>query len=73
MTPAQSQVAGVEMERAEATNDWEEVKDGMNGNLIYTDVILQNTVGTSALVDEGCQCYAAINGDLAKGLGPTVG
>ena len=40
MTPAQSQVAGVEMERAEATNDWEEVKDGMNGNLIYIDVIL---------------------------------
>ena len=57
------------MERAEVTNDWEEVKDGINGNLIYTDVILQNTVRTSALVNEGCQCYAAINGDLAKGLG----
>ena len=41
----------------------------MNGNLIYTDVVLQNNTGTSALIDEGCQCYAAINGDLAKGLG----
>jgi len=41
----------------------------MNGNLVYTDVVLQNNFGTSALIDEGCQCYAAINGDLAKGLG----
>ena len=41
----------------------------MNGNLVYTDVILENNLGTSALIDEGCQCYAAINGDLAKGLG----
>jgi len=40
----------------------------MNGNLVYTDVILQNNLGTSALIDEGCQCYAAINGDLVKGL-----
>ena len=41
----------------------------MNRNLVYTDVILQNNLGTSALIDEGCQCYAAINGDLVKGLG----
>jgi hypothetical protein len=41
----------------------------MNGNLIYTDVTLENNVGTSALIDEGCQCYAAINEDLAIGLG----
>ena len=41
----------------------------MNGNLIYTDVVLQNNFGTSALIDEGCQCYAAINDNLAKGLG----
>lgn len=51
------------------TKGWEEVKGKMNGNLIYTDVVLQNHLGTSALIDEGCQCYAAINGDLAKGLG----
>ena len=48
---------------------WDEVKGDMNGNLIYTDVVLQNNFGTSALIDEGCQCYAAINGNLAKGLG----
>jgi transposase InsO family protein len=41
----------------------------MNGNLVYTDVTLQNNVRTSALIDEGCQCYAAINAKLAKGLG----
>jgi transposase InsO family protein len=41
----------------------------MNGNLVYTDVTLENNVGTSALIDEGCQCYAAINEDLAVGLG----
>jgi transposase InsO family protein len=41
----------------------------MNGNLVYTDVTLQNYLGTSALIDEGCQCYAAINANLAKGLG----
>ena len=41
----------------------------MNGNLVYTDVTLENSVGTSALIDEGCQCYAAINEDLAEGLG----
>jgi len=33
---------------------WNEVKDVMNGNLIYTDVILQNYLGTYALIDEGC-------------------
>lgn len=43
----------------------------MNGNLVYTDVVLDKTCGTFALIDEGCQCYAAINGDLAKGLGLT--
>jgi hypothetical protein len=41
----------------------------MNGNLVYTDVTLQNYLGTSALIDEGCQCYAIINANLAKGLG----
>jgi len=41
----------------------------MNGNLVYTDVILQKTFGTFALIDEGCQCYAAINRDLVLGLG----
>ena len=41
----------------------------MNRNLVYTNVLLQNNLGTSALIDEGCQCYAAINGDLAQGLG----
>lgn len=41
----------------------------MNGNLVYTDVTIQNNFGTSALIDEGCQCYAAINGDLVEGLG----
>ena len=40
----------------------------MNGNLVYTDVILQNNLRTSALIDEGCQCYATINRDLVKGL-----
>ena len=48
---------------------WAEVKEVMNGNLIYTDVVLQNNTGTSALIDEGCQCYAAINGELARRLG----
>jgi hypothetical protein len=48
---------------------WSGVREKMNGNLVYTDVILQNNLGTSALIDEGCQCYAAINGDLAQGLG----
>ena len=43
----------------------------INGNLIYIDVLLQNTCRTFALVDEGCQCYAAINKDLAIGLGLT--
>ena len=51
------------------TKGWAEAKVMMNGHLIYTDVVLQNNTGTSALIDEGCQCYAAINGDLAKGLG----
>ena len=51
------------------TKNWDEVRTVMNGNLIYTDVTLQNNVGTSALIDEGCQCYAAINAKLAKGLG----
>jgi len=48
---------------------WEEIKKDMDGNLVFTDVILERNLGTSALIDEGCQCYAAINGDLAKGLG----
>ena len=66
VTPAQSQEQGVEKI---LTRDWNEVQDRINGNLVYTDVILQNNLGTSALIDEGCQCYAAINGDLVKGLG----
>jgi hypothetical protein len=41
----------------------------MNGNLVYTNVTLENNVGTSALIDEGCQCYTVINEDLAVGLG----
>lgn len=41
----------------------------MNGILICTDLVLQNNLGTPALIDEGCQCYAAINGELARGLG----
>ena len=48
---------------------WAKVRGVMNGNLVHTDVVLQNNTGTSALIDEGCQCYAAINGELAKGLG----
>jgi hypothetical protein len=48
---------------------WVKARKVMNGNLVYTDVILENDTGTSALIDEGCQCYAAINEDLAKGLG----
>jgi len=51
------------------TDGWNEVRTVMNGNLVYTDVTLQNNVRTSALIDEGCQCYAAINAKLAKGLG----
>jgi transposase InsO family protein len=48
---------------------WERAKGTMNGNLVHTYVVLQENVGTLALIDEGCQCYAAINGDLARGLG----
>ena len=65
MTPARRQEQGVTKALAE---EWSEVQRRMNGNLVYTDVILQNNLGTSALIDEGCQCYAAINGDLVKGL-----
>ena len=54
------------------TDEWNEIQRKMNGNLVYTDVTLQNNLGTSALIDEGCQCYAAINGDLVKGLGLRV-
>lgn len=53
------------------TEEWEGIRKKMNGNLVFTDVVLQNKVKTSALIDEGCQCYAAINGDLAEGLGLT--
>ena len=48
---------------------WEGFKEVMNGNLVYTDVVLQKTFGTFALIDEGCQCYAVINEELVKGLG----
>ena len=34
--------------------EWEGVKDKMDGKLIYADVVLQNNVGTSALIDKGC-------------------
>jgi hypothetical protein len=44
---------------------WSGVREKMNRNLVYTDIILQNNLGTSALINKGCQCYAAINGDLA--------
>jgi hypothetical protein len=33
---------------------WSRVREKMNGNLIYTDIILQNNLGTSALIDKGC-------------------
>jgi hypothetical protein len=48
---------------------WSRVREKMNRNLVYTDIILQNNLGTSALIDKGCQCYAMINRDLAQGLG----
>jgi hypothetical protein len=51
------------------TDKWDEVRTVMNGNLVYTNITLQNNVRTSALIDEGCQCYAAINAKLVKGLG----
>lgn len=66
MTPTRSQEQGV---KKTSTNEWSEVQKKMNGNLVYTDVTIQNYLGTSALIDEGCQCYAAINANLAKGLG----
>lgn len=41
----------------------------MNGKLMFADVVLQNNVQTTTLIDEGCQCYAAIHEDLVEGLG----
>jgi len=41
----------------------------MDGKPVFTDVILNGTSSVSALIDEGCQCYAAIHGDLVKQLG----
>lgn len=41
----------------------------MNGNLVFADVVLENHMRSSALIDEGCQCYAAINKSLVQKLG----
>jgi len=40
----------------------------MNRNLVYTNILLQNNLRTSTLIDEGCQYYATINRDLTQGL-----
>ena len=44
------------------------VREKMNRNLVYTDVLLQNNLRTSALINKGYQYYATINRDLIQGL-----
>jgi hypothetical protein len=41
----------------------------MNGSSVFTDVVLNNTLTIAALIDEGCECYAAIDKNLAESLG----
>lgn len=41
----------------------------MNGYPVFTDVVLNNTSTISALIDEGCECYAAIDQSLVETLG----
>src|ERR1700761_5863548 len=48
---------------------WEACRQRMNGRSVFTDVVLNNTLTVSALIDEGCECYAAINKSLAESLG----
>jgi hypothetical protein len=33
---------------------WSRVREKMNRNLVYTDIILQNNLGTSTLINKGC-------------------
>jgi len=45
----------------------------MNSNLILSRVTIENAPKISALINKGCECYAAIDETLAKSLDlPTI-
>ena len=48
---------------------WPGFKPIMNGKLVITGAIVDNIHIISTLIDEGCQCYAAISEALFKKLG----
>lgn len=48
---------------------WDAFRSNMDGHLNRTGVVLNGANVFSALIDEGCQCYAAISADLFNQLG----
>lgn len=55
-----------------ALKDWENCKLVMNGKPTIIELILNGTLISQALIDDGCQCYAAMSETIFKELNLSV-